>query len=498
MKWPFEKGMFSANLVLTWLKKISNSRMAFNTDLWYLENLKKFEPAKIDLVTTEVTLGRAISCFPQYVSRNHALFKFIDGRWTVTDLKSGNGVFVNSNKIDPSLPVCLSLDDLIGLAGANSNHIYKLCSKAQSSVCNIPVAADSTTTLSLKIKDDPTLNSNNQNRVLIKSEKKSPSQSSDDYPSVLNNVSEVLEPQMSNRNITDHPNLYSENQNHILIKSEKKSRSRSSDDYPSVLNNVSEVLEPRVSNINITDHPNLYSENQNHILIKSEKKKSRSRSSDDYPSVLNNVSEVLEPRVSNRNITNHPNLYSENQNHILIKSEKKSSSCDESLSLSNNVSKPLEPQLSNRNISFKNGDADEVITLSSDSESDDDLGKKAKSVITKRFPSNLSSNRTSVIKEIVSPKVKSEPSDKSSEIFLRQKKQMTSNDDETIECMTDKSDVIHVNKMITDALKNNVSIKETFKLKQSVIKEARSHENCSPMTSSKDDGCVEKDFGIVN
>ncbi|XP_067274348.1 E3 ubiquitin-protein ligase rnf8 isoform X2 [Pseudorasbora parva] len=73
---------------------------------------------------SEVSVGRGLnvthqilsSSCPLMISRNHCVFKNNDdGRWTVTDNKSLNGVWVNGNRIPPGNPFLLQRGDSVRL-----------------------------------------------------------------------------------------------------------------------------------------------------------------------------------------------------------------------------------------------------------------------------------------------------------------------------------------------------------------------------------------------
>lgn len=58
------------------------------------------------------------SCQP-YVSSTHARLDFNSGRWTITDLDSTNGTFINGEQIAPNTPTPFSKGDIITLATTN-------------------------------------------------------------------------------------------------------------------------------------------------------------------------------------------------------------------------------------------------------------------------------------------------------------------------------------------------------------------------------------------
>ncbi|MBQ1392241.1 MAG: FHA domain-containing protein, partial [Lachnospiraceae bacterium] len=75
---------------------------------------------RIPLSHWENTIGRARSCdirldYPT-VSRNHStLIRDDDGQWTITDLSSKSGVFLNGKKVVSSMPV--RSGDVISIGG---------------------------------------------------------------------------------------------------------------------------------------------------------------------------------------------------------------------------------------------------------------------------------------------------------------------------------------------------------------------------------------------
>lgn len=69
----------------------------------------------------DITIGRSDSnsiCYPsQFVSGEHAKLVYRNGQWTVTDLGSSNGVFVNNERIVPSGIRSLSFGDTVTILG---------------------------------------------------------------------------------------------------------------------------------------------------------------------------------------------------------------------------------------------------------------------------------------------------------------------------------------------------------------------------------------------
>lgn len=76
-------------------------------------------------------IGRAEACSLQlrdipaarenYLSRVHAALTHADGAWSLVDLGSTNGTFVNDKKLTPWVTAPLNDGDRVGLAGARSS-----------------------------------------------------------------------------------------------------------------------------------------------------------------------------------------------------------------------------------------------------------------------------------------------------------------------------------------------------------------------------------------
>lgn len=67
------------------------------------------------------TLGKASACdgildFSEEISREHARISWADGKYTITDLNSMNGTFLNGRPVPPNQPQPLKEGDRIGIS----------------------------------------------------------------------------------------------------------------------------------------------------------------------------------------------------------------------------------------------------------------------------------------------------------------------------------------------------------------------------------------------
>lgn len=69
----------------------------------------------------DITIGRGANnaiCYPsEFVSGNHARLSYAQGSWSICDLGSSNGVFVNGVRIPINVPMALSYGDFIAIFG---------------------------------------------------------------------------------------------------------------------------------------------------------------------------------------------------------------------------------------------------------------------------------------------------------------------------------------------------------------------------------------------
>lgn len=67
------------------------------------------------------TIGKAGTCdaildFSEEISREHAVIKWEEGQYTITDLNSMNGTFLNGSRLQPNAPQTVKEGDRIGIS----------------------------------------------------------------------------------------------------------------------------------------------------------------------------------------------------------------------------------------------------------------------------------------------------------------------------------------------------------------------------------------------
>lgn len=81
----------------------------------------KLEGEGLSLTVTEGSFGRRGGIYPEfstnkYISGVHGKFTAVPGGWTLTDLGSTNGTFVNGSKLAPNTAVAIKRGDRIKIA----------------------------------------------------------------------------------------------------------------------------------------------------------------------------------------------------------------------------------------------------------------------------------------------------------------------------------------------------------------------------------------------